>query len=585
MVANMRLLNIDTWQMSEFISDDEIPQYAILSHTWGDEEISFQQWESKVASDNSRKKGYDKIKKFGEMAASNGFSWVWIDTCCIDKKSSAELSEAINAMFRWYKNAKVCYVYLEDVQTTTNVGGNLRHARWFTRGWTLQELIAPLDVEFYAADWQKIASKDKLCGMLSFITGIDESVLRGGRLDDVSVARRMSWASHRQTSRVEDTAYCLLGIFDVNIPLIYGEGHKAFQRLQEAIMNTTHDQSLFAWGRIVSCPAEILHQSHKLGTEAIPWKPPHERQSLLGLFAESPADFRESNDIAPVEHGYSHHHSRRYPRSIVNRGVLVSLVVYKKLTSVAYWDDPDIAQPHEVELAILLCRFGSKGSQLIGLILHSWGDDYYSRTNELVLVDLFVSQVRFESWTRQRHLLPFRPFQIRNGDILFRRWVMPIKCSWVVRPNTASGPAWRQKCGDRVLRLEKEADGDEAESFMFKLSKTKGFALTFRRLAKSFDPIGPLLIGVSPIEAIERSGIVDEQEKDIPHNWVTKHGENLNTPILSHIMNNSSDAWELDIQGLPRISAKVERILLDGGWQGAVDVVDLVIDKDMFMTQ
>ncbi|KAG4277357.1 hypothetical protein FPRO04_14147 [Fusarium proliferatum] len=434
-------------------------------------------------------KGYHKIKRFGQKAASNGFHWVWVDTCCIDKKSSAELSEAINSMFRWYRNAQVCYVYLQDVHWCTDketISEQLYPSRWFTRGWTLQELIAPSKVEFYSTDWKRIGSKDDLCGLLSSITRIDEHILKGGDMDSVSVARRMSWASDRKTSRVEDAAYCLLGIFDVNIPLIYGEGRKAFQRLQEAIMNATHDQSLFSWGKIVGCPAELIDQKQQLGTKPIPWKEAHHRQPLLGLFAESPADFKDSAEIWPVDHGYAHYHDRRTPPALVNKGVLVNLVIYKKFPSVAYWDDPAIAQPHDLELTVLLCRLGSKGSKLIGLSLYSLGDDYYSRTDELVLVDLFVSQVRFETWTRQRHLLPFRPFQLRNGDILFRRWVTPIKTGWIERPNTTSGPAWRHRCGDRILRIEGDANGDEEESFMFKRARPRGLRSLSRGLPNLF---------------------------------------------------------------------------------------------------
>ncbi|CVL13864.1 uncharacterized protein FPRN_12042 [Fusarium proliferatum] len=322
----MRLLNAHNWTLKEFISDDEVPPYAILSHTWDENEVNVQQWESMatshiIASDISSMKGYHKIKRFGQKLPAMGST------------------------------------------------------RW-------------------------IGSKDDLYGLLSSITRIDEHILNGGDMDSVSVARRMSWASDRKTSRVEDAAYCLLGIFDVNIPLIYGEGRKAFQRLQEAIMNATHDQSLFAWGKIVGCPAELIDQKQQLGTKPIPWKEAHHRQPLLGLFAESPADFKDSAEIWPVDHGYAHYHDRRTPLALVNKGVLINLVTYKKFPSVAYWDDPAIAQPYDLELTVLLCRLGSKGSKLIGLSLYSWGDDYYSRTDELVLVDLFVSQVRFEVWTR-----------------------------------------------------------------------------------------------------------------------------------------------------------------------------------------
>jgi hypothetical protein len=449
----------------------------------------------------------------------------------------------------------------------------LSKSRWFTRGWTLQELIAPRNVEFYSTDWQKIATKDELCGLLSSTTGIDEYILMGGELADVSVARRMSWASRRKTSRIEDIAYCLLGIFNVSLPLIYGEGLKAFQRLQEAIMNTTHDQSLFAWGHIVDHPSDLIDRDQELGLKAIPWKPPQQREPLLGLFAESPGDFDASGEISPVEHGYAHFLNRRRPPTLVNGGALIDLVIYKKIASAAYWDRPAIAQPHELELAVLLCRIGNTGSQLVGLALHKWGDDYYSRTKELVLVDLFVSHGRFRSWTRPRHFMPQRPFQLRNGDILLRRWNTSFLCKGLRRPSTKSGPAWRQKWHDRVLRLEQDAVGHEEVSFFFGIHKGDGIAITLKRVSKTMKPIGSLVIGASRFETL--STTVDDGVEMA--NWVPKHGTPFSRPEFGHMMETPSDTWELEVDDLPRIYAKVDRMLLDEGRSDAVDVVDFFL--------
>ena len=163
------------------------------------------------------------------------------DLCCIDKTSSAELSEAINSMYRWYQESGVCYAYLADVPPNA-----FSKSRWFTRGWTLQELIAPSTVIFLDQKWQEIGTKSSLQRVISEITGIPTDILLGGDLEDASIAQRMSWASKRETTRVEDAAYCLMGIFSIHMPMLYGEGERAFIRLQEEIMRVSDDHSLFA---------------------------------------------------------------------------------------------------------------------------------------------------------------------------------------------------------------------------------------------------------------------------------------------------------------------------------------------------
>ena len=154
----MRLLSTLAGELHEFF-DEKTPPYAILSHTWGDGEVSLQDLEG---GRTTNKAGYAKIKSCCELAASEGWEFVWIDTCCIDKSSSAELSEAINSMFRWYQRAEVCYAYLSDVdlQGTAHLDSSIIHgSRWFTRGWTLQELLAPAVVVFYDKHWTEIGTK------------------------------------------------------------------------------------------------------------------------------------------------------------------------------------------------------------------------------------------------------------------------------------------------------------------------------------------------------------------------------------------------------------------------------------------
>lgn len=233
----MWLLNTQTLKLEAFLG--KIPSYAILSHRWEDEELSF----GDVMPGYQHLKGYQKVKAFCEEAEKNDFQYVWVDTCCIDKKSSAELGEAINSMYMWYERADICYAYLCDVQGNRSIA----ESSWFTRGWTLQELLAPTSLQFYDSRWSPIASRYELSAELEAITGIPQLALHNFRHDDFCVAEKMAWAARRQTTREEDSAYCLLGLFNVNMPLLYGEGNKAFLRFQEEIMKVSTDLSILLW--------------------------------------------------------------------------------------------------------------------------------------------------------------------------------------------------------------------------------------------------------------------------------------------------------------------------------------------------
>ncbi|EAU39011.1 predicted protein [Aspergillus terreus NIH2624] len=246
----MRLLHTTEPPSAPFkvieFTDDEIPPYAILSHTWDKEEITLRDLEVETPHYETlvNKTGYTKLRRACGLARQSGYDWLWMDTCCIDKTSSAELSEAINSMYRWYQQAETCYAWLADAWSPSDVPTS----RWFTRGWTLQELVAPSTVVFLDARWEVLGTKEGLRSAISERTGIPEGILSGDDdLETMSVAQRMSWAAGRRTTRVEDRAYCLLGLFRISIPLVYGEGQKAFYRLQEEIMRVSDDMSLFAW--------------------------------------------------------------------------------------------------------------------------------------------------------------------------------------------------------------------------------------------------------------------------------------------------------------------------------------------------
>jgi len=244
----MRLLqynNDGDFSLTDDLADHILP-YAILSHRWEAEEVTFKDM---MDGTGRNKAGYRKMQFCGERARRDGLQYFWIDTCCIDKSNSTELAKAINSMFRWYKNAAKCYAYLSDVWARKRKASDrfseytwesaFRGSRWFTRGWTLQELLAPRSVEFFSQEGERLDDKRTLERQIHERTGIAVSALQGTPLSQFGVDERLSWAENRQTTCEEDEAYSLLGIFNVYMPLIYGEGKEhALLRLREEIDKT-----------------------------------------------------------------------------------------------------------------------------------------------------------------------------------------------------------------------------------------------------------------------------------------------------------------------------------------------------------
>ncbi|KAI0839494.1 heterokaryon incompatibility protein-domain-containing protein [Hypoxylon sp. FL0890] len=369
----MRLLNARTSEIHEFPNDDETPPYAILSHTWGEEECTFQH----VSKPNVafRRKGYTKIRFCCEQAVRDGLEWAWVDTCCIDKTNNAELSEAINSMFRWYKKAAICYAYLGDVRDASG----LSESRWFTRGWTLQELIAPKDVRFYSADWDLLGSKIDLQDELQHITGIERSVLSTGAFDEICIAKRMSWAATRQTTRVEDLAYSLLGIFQVNMPLLYGEGKRSFIRLQEEIMKTSDDHTLFAWG----IPSDLRPMDWTSIMSC------SQGSQLHNLLADSPLEFVTRHDIRPLQGLQSD-----MPPIVFSNGVRIELPTWKR---------------GQYRVAAISCYVHDHKTECLCIPLLHWSDRYTARCGSLV----FIALEDWSTWTPETLLVKAPPTSIR----------------------------------------------------------------------------------------------------------------------------------------------------------------------------
>lgn len=381
----MRLINVKTMKLEKFFEAARIPPYAILSHTWGDEEVSLQRFQHE--SLRRRRKGFGKIQSACQKARFQGLDYLWVDTCCIDKTSSAELSEAINSMFKWYQRSEICYAFCDDVEHDsispssmegiwTDSETGFAASRWFTRGWTLQELIAPKEVFFYNKKGLRIGEKRTSSKLIKKITGIDTFILEGGPLEEVSVGRRMSWAVDRQTTREEDLAYSLMGLFGINMPLLYGEGPKAFIRLQEEILRQSDDHTLFAWR---SAPESAIH-----GTAS-------------GLLADHPRNFRNfrsKTGAKPADADEAHidhkdhivrvwdHKVPQSPITLTNKGIHIT-------SRVADLNSP--GNPEQHLILILNCSPGGDMERAIGIYIQRQYEDRYARVRTDELADVHLS--------------------------------------------------------------------------------------------------------------------------------------------------------------------------------------------------
>ncbi|KAF3014297.1 hypothetical protein E8E14_012209 [Neopestalotiopsis sp. 37M] len=312
----MRLIRCRDLRLVDFYGED-IPPYAILSHTWGRGEVTYQDFDPVEASLMA---GWYKIEKTCEVALQEGLEYAWIDTCCIDKSSSAELSEAINSMFQWYARSEICYVFLEDCDGELDAE-ELASSRWMYRGWTLQELIAPQTVVFFDREWQRLSTRRELSEELNQLTGISREILEQDReniddlLETVPVCQKMSWACNRETTRVEDMAYCLMGLFGVNMPLLYGEGPKAFIRLQEEIIRHSNDLTIFAW------EADTPEDAYEYASDDLAKRRRvAETEAVRGVLALSPREFGDAGMLEPTLNAISHEYT------ITNKGIRISSI-------------------------------------------------------------------------------------------------------------------------------------------------------------------------------------------------------------------------------------------------------------------
>ncbi|KAI1473462.1 HET-domain-containing protein [Daldinia eschscholtzii] len=566
----MRLINTVTGKMEEFFGDSIPTKYAILSHRWGKEEVTFREWMNKsfdICQFSSRK-GIRKIGSFCRQAREDDINWAWVDTCCIDKTSSQELSEAINSMFAWYHNSSVCYVYLHDYHRNDFDAPSLRMCEWFFRGWTLQELIAPRRVEFYNSQWQRFGAKSEsnMCAIVSSITGIDSEFLLGADLESASIAKKMSWASNRETGRLEDMAYSLLGIFDINMPLLYGEGSKAFRRLQEEIMKTyPMDHSLYAWGTTVrECSIEAPEGKEwdLLNGADEYW--PASPQPLYGLLANSPKDFEGSRNYSPSpvdcrsgNPSFAGQESVGYP-TVLGKGIRIELPQYRRTTFCYQHMQPRVRQFKDGLYAMLLCRDDTDESVVLCIPLIPWGIGYMPRPKELLVTHL-PQYVSLYDFMRIKHLklvivTPEKKETVKPGSIIVRGAVDTRSYEERKEDILVFGDRWFGSygvfepvagvtCGPVLISFKRDG-----------VSERRSIALKRSVVANANLPVLNVAIIPSP-------GLKGLKTSDLLHHKV----------FISPL-----DVHTIDTEGLPLIDIRVEKIMFPNE-DGFVDAVDILV--------
>ena len=419
-------------------------------------------------------------------------------------------------MFWWYRRAKICYTYLEDVSidaSTIIQQTSIRKSKYWTRAWTLQELVAPENVVFYATNWDRLGSKSDFHVLLKSITGIEEKVLRTGVFEDVSIANRMSWAAGRKAAREEDKAYSLLGIFDVNMPLLYGEGlSKAFIRLQEEIMRRSDDQSLFAWGLPANEPLQSMEfyssvqgfpeaytsmSSSKRRDSREERLSGSEGRSLLGLLAASPDDFANSRRIRQIrgidELTFS------MPPMTTNRGIRIDLPFFPH--GFAFMTRDDVAE-YEYEcdtcyeeawlsFAIIACCDQTNSESTLGIPLLAWSRRRFARLGSPVLIPAERWPPKLAKITRT--LLIREPDRVKSENRVskFVIWKWPSPESNYVRTNSIVASHAEYDRDRQLLTVPERSEGRVHAAFYFTHKRRPGFAVILGGRPEAGLPHGP----------------------------------------------------------------------------------------------
>lgn len=473
-------------------------------------------------------------------------------------------------MFQWYRESSVCYAYLRDYDSNTFDAASLEKSEWFFRGWTLQELVAPTKLIFYNKSWERFGSKtdQDVCEAVSEITKIDVEYLLGSDLESASIAKKMSWASKRKTTRVEDTAYCLMGLFDINMPLLYGEGPKAFKRLQEEIMKAyPEDHSLYAWGIPVNrcsieAPETYVMTEENVDDQLVSSEP------LSGLLARSPEDFEYSRNYSPIPNAGEFYTDvwassmipAKHP-SPVGKGVRIELPVTGTQRFFYQFIEPSVLQTRDGTFAILLCKDDTDEDVTLSIPLLNWGAGYTARVRELR-----INRLSHRSQMLVSHLLtrksaltitPERKPKPRAGDIIIRSTIR--RSDYFLRWNSFR---YYPNYGNGVLR-----NWDNLIHFQRDLL-TRGIALAFP------EKLGYWSVVLGRIQS-ENSGFPAFQAGfiSICGPRVDEFHEEF---ICEKVFQSPMDKFTFDLDDRFEMEMRVNRRPLPNG-SGLIDIVDIAV--------
>ncbi|KAI6363656.1 hypothetical protein MCOR25_005834 [Pyricularia grisea] len=599
----MRLLNVRTGDVTPFPSSSRPPPYAALSHLHGAEEISFRQWATLPRATLKARAAYFKIKRARVQAIADGLEWVFVDSVCVDGSSPAEASEAVNEAWAVFAGAARCYAHLDDIAQPVlgaSLESALRTSRWFARGWTLMELLASGDVVFYSTGWEVLGTRRALAGVVSALTGIDEGILAGrDEVSAVSVSRRMSWAAGRKTSRAEDVAYCLLGLFGVNMPLMYGEGGgSAFRRLQEEILRAHPlDHTLFAWGeRIVRERVDRLPQETLLDeTETFKWR---DDRQLLPLLADSPDQFAGSADLVSMTvaaemfyYGSNVEVSSEGREStdaavpsVSGRGVVIELPTTDPEAVLYPWRGQHrISQLRWGKLAVLFCHRRDDPYEQFAVAVTPTGPASYARAPEL-LVGNFTQHIWQRTSSTRMLVGPDAGVpSLAHGDVVLRRWVVGNN-EELLSGSFPGAPSHHFSSQEGILRVNGSTSGKLLWS-MSALSETETLATFVTRRPST----GPTALGPTAITFYPLSSQISGETCDADGTtWLPHPGSEPGTLALAeeasiadamctHVFKTPSDTWISPGVGnmLPLIAVRVDRVWIVEG-RVAIDVVDVV---------
>ena len=453
----------------------------------------------------------------------------------------------------------------------------------------------------FARDWTRIGTRFEYRHSLSRVTRIEVAYLcRQTPLSEASISKRMSWAAQRNTSRLEDTAYCLLGIFDVNMPLLYGEGKKAFRRLQEEIMKANPlDHTLLAWGRFVPHPSgRVVDFLQLRGLEPIPWDASEAANPLRGLFADSPADFWYSDDLRPwrgAEAFYSFSTRGKsdsifYP-TITGAGVELELPIIPSTDQWAFhWPGLKLAQLRYPKFALLLCETRRSVRPVVLLPLFPWGYGRYGRREELIEFPNLHDRASYLRMSERLQVEPRRHRDPQPGEFLVRRWGdMPLyEHSWCTY-HTDNIIIKEEGIVIAPSAINTTGDGLWATYIRLTPNDTKfGFAIIFgRESPPRFGPSRPLVrppqmfgaATVSPVPLLLNEPMTDAAVTTNGFTWC--HMSNIGNfkPSLWRTMRYPEDVWRLNMAPFPVVEVRVRRMEIGPQPSDIIDVVDISLSE------